>query len=68
MKITMILGTTDNKSTTVFFNMEISGLPASNSKAYAKLKATRDAFTGFLKFMAVYPVMSPFLILLLKLK
>ncbi len=59
----VILGTTDNKTTAVFFNMEISGLPASNSAAYAKLKATRDAFTGFFKIHGcVYgyvPVFNP---------
>lgn len=59
----VILGTTDNKTTTVFFNMEISGLPASNSNSYAKLKSTRDAFTGFFKIHGcVYgyvPVFNP---------
>jgi len=43
----VILGTTDQPNSAKFFNMEVSGLPASNSSAYAKLKSTRDAFTGF---------------------
>jgi hypothetical protein len=59
----VILGTTDNKTTTTFFNMEISGLPASTSTAYAKLQATRDAFTGFFKIhgcvSAYVPVFNP---------
>jgi hypothetical protein len=59
----VILGTTDHKNTAVFFNMEISGLPPSNSTAYTKLKATRDAFTCFFKIHGcVYgyvPVFNP---------
>jgi hypothetical protein len=59
----VILGTTDNKTTAVFFNMEISGLPASTATAYAKLKATRDAFTGFFGIhgcvSSYVPVFSP---------
>jgi len=43
----VILGSTENKTTALFFNIEISGLPASNSAAYTKLKSVRDSFTAF---------------------
>jgi hypothetical protein len=43
----VILGTTDKASTAKFFNMEVSGLPNTTASSYTKLKATRDAFTGF---------------------
>jgi hypothetical protein len=45
----VILGTTDHKSTSKFFNMEVSGLPPETSTAYDVLKSVRDAFTSYLK-------------------
>ena len=41
----VIIGSSSDKTKAVFFNMEISGLPTSKGKTYAKLDTTRIAFT-----------------------
>ncbi len=43
----MIIGTDPKQNPPTVMNMELSGLPPSNSPAYATLKAARDAFKKF---------------------
>ena len=40
----LIIGTTDNPSTAKYFNVEISGLPATDAVDFAALEAARNAF------------------------
>jgi len=43
----LILGRAPGSTPAVYLTMELSGLPANNSAAFAKLKAVRDAFKTF---------------------
>lgn len=43
----LILGRVPGSTPAVYLTMELSGLPANNSTAFAKLKAARDAFKTF---------------------
>jgi len=43
----VIIGTTDDKETAKFFNVEISGLPASSSSAFGELNDARTTFKDF---------------------
>jgi hypothetical protein len=43
----IIIGTTPDKQTAVFFNVEISGLPAKTSASFKKLNAARTSFKEF---------------------
>lgn len=43
----LILGRAPGSTPAVYMTMELSGLPANNSAAFAKLKAARDAFKAF---------------------
>ncbi|MFN8499790.1 MAG: hypothetical protein U0641_18200 [Anaerolineae bacterium] len=43
----LMIGTDPKKSPPTIMNMELSGLPPTNSAAYAALKAARDAFKAF---------------------
>lgn len=43
----LILGRAPGSTPAVYLTMELSGLPANNSAAFAKLKAARDAFKAF---------------------
>ncbi|MFN8471423.1 MAG: hypothetical protein U0822_04330 [Anaerolineae bacterium] len=43
----LIIGTDPTKSPPTVMNMELSGLPSSNSSSYPALKAARDAYKAF---------------------